>query len=320
MKLSIILTVYNKEPYLDRAFRSLLNQQDVEEQDYEILAVNDGSTDCSANILEEYAKRDERVRVITQSNQGLSMARNNGMEYACGEYIWFVDADDAISGNAVNSICDAMKSGPDVIPIYAQTEGLKQVRNYVNPLSTCGRDVIIEGRWEHCGVFWIYKRHFLLKNNLFFYPGIYHEDAEFTPRMLYLAESVHVIPEVLYTVFRGDDNSITQVPRPKRAYDMVTVVDRLMSFFIQHGERGTAIWKKMCVNNAGILNAALYVMSCNNKEEQHHFNKCLSEKRAVLRSYWESSTKKYLIEGILFSLCLRQYVGAFSLFRRFVMK
>ena len=86
-KLTIVLTVYNKESFLRRSFESLLNQQAVKDGDYEILVVNDGSTDGSAAIIADYVARDKRVRVLTQQNQGLSMARNNAIELAAGEYI-----------------------------------------------------------------------------------------------------------------------------------------------------------------------------------------------------------------------------------------
>ena len=89
MKLSIILTVYNKEPYLRSALDALESQRDICTGDYEILAINDGSTDGSAAILDEYRQRDNRIRIITQSNQGLSMARNNGVDEAQGDYVWF---------------------------------------------------------------------------------------------------------------------------------------------------------------------------------------------------------------------------------------
>lgn len=313
MMLSIILTVYNKGPYLYRALDAILNQDTTMSDEYEVLAVNDGSTDGSASILEEYEQKDSRVRVITQSNQGLSMARNNGVEPSKGEYIWFVDADDVVSNNAVHSICNAAISNPDVIPIYARTEGINKIRNKIDPKSPNGKDILSKGGWEHCGVFWVFKKDFLMRTGLRFYPGIYHEDAEFTPRMLYMAETVRVVPEVLYTVFHGDDNSITQVPRPKRAYDMLTVVERLMEFFIKHDEYKTTIWNIMCNNNAGILNTAFYVILCNNKTECDKYNKYVYEKRHIFRSFTGASLLKYRLEGCLFRLFPRHSVDVFKL-------
>lgn len=316
MKLTIILTVYNKEPYLRRALDSLLNQRDIQNDDYEILAVNDGSNDGSLAILEEYAWRDKRIRVLTQQNQGLSMARNNGVEAAHGKYVWFVDADDTISENSVYLIKEAISSDSDVIPIYAVTDGLSETRNKVTPSITTGKDVLIDANWEQCGVFWILKKQFLIGNNLRFVPGIYHEDAEFTPRMLYLAKSVKVIPEILYRVFRGDGHSITEVPRPKRSYDMVFVVEQLMAFFEANGEHITPIDKVMCNNNAGILNTALSVISRNNKIERDKFDMYLYNKRYVLRSFIKSPLFKYRLEGILFIFFPKHYISLFRFVRK----
>lgn len=318
MKLSIVLTVYNKEPYLRRALDALLNQHDVHDGDYEVLAVNDGSKDGSAAILEEYEQRNARVRILTQQNQGLSMARNNGMEAAHGEYVWFVDADDTISEQSVSLILNAMSSNPDVIPIYAETEGVDRVRNKISPDLVTGKDVLLELKWEHCGVFWVIRKAFLIENQLKFYPEIYHEDAEFTPRMLYLAQSIKVIPEILYKVFRGDEQSITKVPRAKRSYDMVFVVEQLMSFFEAHGEHRTAIDKVMCINNAGILNTALYVISCNDKAECDKFEKYMYGKRHVFYSFTGASKFKYLLEGYLLRLFPRNSVGVFRLVHKLI--
>ena len=78
MILSIIVTVYNKELYLRRALESILAQENVDESDYEVLVVNDGSCDGSLAIIEEYAARDTRIRVLTQQNQGLSHREQRG--------------------------------------------------------------------------------------------------------------------------------------------------------------------------------------------------------------------------------------------------
>ncbi|MBQ7884185.1 MAG: glycosyltransferase family 2 protein [Phascolarctobacterium sp.] len=92
-KVSVIIPVYNVEKFLARCLDSVINQTF---NDFEIVCVNDGSPDNSATILERYMKLDKRVKVITQENQGLSMARNNGVENASGEYICFLDSDDVI--------------------------------------------------------------------------------------------------------------------------------------------------------------------------------------------------------------------------------
>ncbi len=93
-KVSIIVPVYNVESYLNRCLDSLINQSF---DDIEIICINDGSTDSSLEILKEYEKKDSRVKIINQENQGLSGARNSGIEIAIGDYISFVDSDDWIN-------------------------------------------------------------------------------------------------------------------------------------------------------------------------------------------------------------------------------
>lgn len=317
MILTIVLTVYNKESFLQRALDALLNQEGTNEGDYEVLAVNDGSTDGSAAILEEYARLDSRVRILTQQNQGLSMARNNGIEVALGDYVWFVDADDVIASNSVHLICGAIRSKPDVIPIYAKTEGIDRVRNRIDVRAETGKDILRGWKCEQCGVFWILRKDFLVDNNLRFFKGIYHEDAEFTPRMLYLAKTVKVIPEVLYFVYR-DPDSITQVPRPKRAFDYLIVSERLSNFVVENGETGTIIGKVIDGNTAQNINNALAIITKNSKEERKKFNREFYMKRKLfMRALKGAPQLKYHVEAFLFRLFPKQYVWVYNMMKDF---
>ena len=317
MKLTIVLTVYNKEQYLRRAFDALLSQEGTADGDFEVLVVNDGSTDGSAAIIEEITNGNKRFRVLNQCNQGLSMARNNGVGASCGDYVWFVDADDIISLQSVKLICGAIESQPDVIPIYAKTEGIDTVRNAIPVDVKTGKDILVCGRWQQCGVFYVYKKAFLKDNNLHFMPGIYHEDAEFTPRMLYAAKSVKVVPEVLYTVFR-DPHSITQVPRAKRAFDYLTVAESLSRFVVDKGEDGTTIGNAIDGYTAQDINNAFFVISQNSTEEQKKLNDVYYSKRAVLNRTLRSAAQfKYKLESYLFSIFPKHYVSIYKAMKSF---
>ena len=94
--ISIIVPVYNVEKYLEKCIDSILNQS---YQNLEIILIDDGSTDNSGSICDEYKKKDQRVQVIHQKNQGQSSARNAGLNIAKGSYIGFVDSDDWIEQN-----------------------------------------------------------------------------------------------------------------------------------------------------------------------------------------------------------------------------
>lgn len=111
----MIIPVYNTEKYLAECLDSCLDQ-DIPYSDYEIICVNDGSTDGSAAILAEYAEKYENIVIITQENAGVSAARNAGMDRACGDYIWFIDSDDLIHSNMLSKLRNtAKKSDYDVI-------------------------------------------------------------------------------------------------------------------------------------------------------------------------------------------------------------
>ena len=314
MKLSIILTIFNKEPYLRRAIETLIFQKGICTDDYEIVAVDDGSTDGSPRILDEYKNENDNLRVITQANQGLSIARNNGADAAKGDYVWFVDADDIISDDAVSTICKAIESKPDVIPIYASTEGINRVRNTISPLNITGQDILIERKWEDCGVFYILKHSFIKDNGLKFVPGIFHEDAEFTPRMLYKASSVHVIPQVLYTVIRTP-GSITNVPNPKRAYDLLSVATG--NFELVEKERlwNSKVGHSLCYHGAASITNALHVIIQQEDKEKKLFNKAFFERRKLIRLFFNSQTMRYVLMGVLLCLFPRRIVNIYCLLK-----
>ena len=105
MKLSIIIPVYNVEPYLRECLESVLQQSFA---DWEAICVNDGSTDNSATILEEYGHKDDRFKIVNQPNGGLSAARNTGLKAATGEYVLFLDSDDWLEGNALEIVSGSL--------------------------------------------------------------------------------------------------------------------------------------------------------------------------------------------------------------------
>lgn len=103
---SIVLPVYNVEKYLDRCLFSITDQKF---DDIEIIIVNDGSTDKSLEIASNWEKKDKRIKIINKNNAGLGMARNTGLEYATGKYVWFIDSDDYVENNSLNEIYNELK-------------------------------------------------------------------------------------------------------------------------------------------------------------------------------------------------------------------
>lgn len=174
MFLSFIVPVYNVERFLSSCIDSML-QQDISPDEYEIICVNDGSTDGSLDILRSYEKADSRLTVINQRNSGVCSARNAGLERARGEYIWFIDADDCIEPNCLAMLKSRIsESTPDrvVIENYSFPE-------QENPYSCEKKTNTVWKDSSACKS--IFRRSFLSAHKLFFrYPElIYGEDALF---------------------------------------------------------------------------------------------------------------------------------------------
>ena len=112
MTLSIIIPVYNSEDYLPRCIESVLSQSF---SDFEVLLVDDGSQDSCRVICDEYAAKDNRIRVFYKNNGGVSSARNLGLDHACGEWIYFVDSDDEILPNGLQTLVDCISDDVDVV-------------------------------------------------------------------------------------------------------------------------------------------------------------------------------------------------------------
>ncbi len=237
MFFSIIIPVYNVEQYLQDCLNSVVAQS---YPDYEVICVNDGSTDGSLVLLEEYQQKYPQITILSQLNAGLSAARNAGIKAAKGDYLFFLDSDDWIESNALEILAQK-QAGEDLIcfngrrffedgrveePDAGITDTNLSGWEYYNKYALVSRKFHFV-----CSVLRLYRREYLLKNNLFFEEGIYHEDNLFTPFACYYAQMLKVIPDCLY-IYRIRQGSITQTVNVQRLYDMVTVANKLSAFFI----------------------------------------------------------------------------------------
>lgn len=238
MLFSIIIPIYNVEAYLRDCLESVLRQSF---SDWEAVCVNDGSTDGSAVILEEYASKETRIKVISQANGGLSSARNTGQKVAKGDYILFLDSDDWLEDDALEVLAGKV-SGEDML-CFSGRRFFESEGKYHDPdcLTEClyrsGMDYYNENALQKrdfafvCVVLRIYRRSFLEENGLRFKEGIFHEDNLFTPIACYYAHGVRVIGDCLYD-YRVRSESITTSSNPKRLKDLMGTANELASFFI----------------------------------------------------------------------------------------
>lgn len=232
MILSIIIPAYNVEKYLDECLSSCF-RQDLDVSEYEVIIVNDGSTDATPEIAGRWEAEHGNIKLISQHNKGLSEARNAGMSIACGTYIMFIDSDDWIADNCLKKLTDTcMEHDADMLRIGAakikdgRTHTLSSYK--VTGKVQRGRELLKE-RFNVSALLAIYKSGFLKSNRLVFHPGILHEDNEFSPRAYYMAERVVSINDLIYYV-RETPGSITRTVNPKRMHDLIIVVGRLLDF------------------------------------------------------------------------------------------
>lgn len=199
MFLSFIVPVYNAETYLAECLRSL-EEQDIPKKDYEILCVNDGSTDSCPSILADFAAQYPNLTVIHKGNGGVTTARNAGLDAARGDYIWFVDADDFLKPNILASLRGkAEETGCDrlIVGGYQFTDALTEEE----AAQSCRGELPINAPW-YDAVVWrsLIRREFLRQNGLSFrYPELTHgEDGLFMYELSLRSPKNVEIEEALY--------------------------------------------------------------------------------------------------------------------------
>ncbi|OUN78199.1 glycosyltransferase family 2 protein [Bacteroides sp. An51A] len=236
MRLSIVIPVYNVEKYIEKCICSVVSQ-DISNEDYEVLILNDGSTDCSKDIAERYAKQNSNVHLFNHSNMGLSATRNRGLREAKGDYVWFIDSDDWIENNCLGDILKRLESNPDVLSFSGMIPEGKRKGNaefYGNKVTTL-TSLYLHGMIDPVQ-FYIYNRNFLLSNKFFFKENIKHEDTLFTPITLYKVKNIVFYRKPVYHwLYR--QGSITSTLDMKRVKDISDNIQILYQFATDIAER-----------------------------------------------------------------------------------
>lgn len=212
-KISVIVPVYNVENYLSRCLDSLISQT---LRDIEIICVNDGSTDKSLVILRDYAQKDSRIKVINQENTGVSVARNNALEVAIGEFIGFVDSDDWVSPDFYENLYNgAVENNAEIAcSNIIKTFENKKESNFLMykkmQVSETISDKLEVARIPEFNYIWnrIYKREALIKNNIKFLESNLFEDALFSLKALTLLGKMVTVKKGAYYYF-DNKNSLT---------------------------------------------------------------------------------------------------------------
>jgi glycosyltransferase involved in cell wall biosynthesis len=209
MKLSIIVPVYNVEAFLNKCVDSLLDQ-DLSREDYEIVLVDDGSTDSSGALCDTLAAEHGNIRVIHQRNRGLSGARNAGIPVASGTYVLFVDSDDFLCPNVLGTLVGLMESKElDILRFNYQNVNMDgavfEPNKYVKPFvdysdAVCDGETFLNERLGYACYAWqfLVKASIIRQEGNGFKEGIYFEDVEWTPRILLQARRVASTDTLVY--------------------------------------------------------------------------------------------------------------------------
>lgn len=235
-KISVIVPVYNCEKYLQRCLDSLINQTF---KDIEIIAVNDGSTDNSGIILEEYGLKDNRIKIINKENGGLSSARNIGLENVTSEFITFVDSDDWFELNALEKAYNEMKDDIDIVCFYSNIikDGVEKdnidiikAEKYHKIKYTGLKDVDDDIVKETTVTCWnkLFRKSILDKYKINFPQGRLFEDNPFTYSYLTHCKKAFYIGECLHNYVQRPNSIMDKL----RACKLDAVIDNLYVFDI----------------------------------------------------------------------------------------
>ena len=241
-KVSVIVPVYNCEKLVDRSLERLTHQT---LKDIEIVCVNDGSTDGSLEILEAWAKKDKRIKIVSQKNGGLSSARNTGIANANSPYLMFCDADDEFDSKMCEIMLDAVeKEEVDIVACGTEVKydahseiaesdrnyyRIKYLgKNYINETITAKTDVSVCDK--------LFKSEIIKKYNIVFPNKLNNEDYYFYNAYMSVVKTIFFVNQKLYTYIRHEDSIMSEnFNRNTYSPDHLLIAKELFSFYRKNG-------------------------------------------------------------------------------------
>lgn len=275
---SIIVPVYNAEKFIRRCIDSIIGQTI---QDIEVILVNDGSLDKSLSIMQEYAERDTRVKIISQENKGVAAARNTGLSNATREYFLYVDADDWLESNAIECLLKRMYENIDIVVCdFDHAETLENVRRE--------RQVELE-EWNNerqlyefvlhkrmAGMLWNKLiRRSIAEDIVFNEKTGYGEDAEFLWNVLKKSRKMCITNEILYHHVL-EVTSISHKSYSEKKYSAIPMWEKINSDVEKENP------KLMKLAKISLTSAAVYGMFEAHQNRYHNL-KHISHMRSIVR-------------------------------------
>lgn len=300
VKISIIVAAFNVKPYLPKCIESLINQS---YRNIQIILVNDGSTDGSDVICEDYSK-DNRVTLISKNNEGLSSARNEGVKQVQGDYFFFVDGDDYIELDACERIAQFAENNVDLIAFNYFGNATDLDNESLDVMS--GRDYYVqkskEGKLSFNAWLFAFKKSFWFENGFCFKNGILHEDLQLIPNVILKADSILLSGFSYYHYITREEsitNSHQYLGKRKKSIDEI-----MLQWYEKSQEVSDYALKKAIL---GMLSKC-YVYSCAQNEvflaNKGTFSKVFLIKNAI--------NTKEAIKAMAFSIMPKLYIYYFK--------
>lgn len=271
MKFSIIVPVYNVEKYLRQCVKSIECQ---EYKNYEIILVDDGSTDDSSSICDELKKNNQAISVIHKANGGLSDARNVGTEQATGEYVIYLDSDDYWNDTSflkkIYELIDSQK--PDLVVFgYKKVLDNMDISSYIpHSKSNSIEELVMAGEFNICAWDKVIKRELLTSNNIRFRKNVYSEDMEWCSLLFKYAETVSVLPEAPHS-YRQRNGSITKKITKKNIIDVRNNFEKCLQIKVNMPQGKDTAFDYFLAKNMSMFMIALSQLEKDDQAEYYPF-------------------------------------------------
>jgi len=295
-KFSIILPIYKVEKYLSACIDSILDQTYT---GFELILVDDGSPDNCPQICDDYAKKDNRIKVIHKPNGGLADARNVGLEMASGDYICYIDSDDyLIDENVLKLLEENLVTSPDIVHYknvdWLESDGRIIQCSYNYKVHTENRsiyaiycDLIDQDAYYNSAWSKIIRRDLLIDNNIRFEKGIFGEDNDWYYQVVMVAKTVVLIDKPLY-VYRRRSGSITTSLSEKNLRDQLYVIEKWTT---ELQKKTTSLASKVIYGSLAKQYCSALIIYARIEDAQKYFSKL--KKYSYLLNY--SKTRRVLI-------------------------
>ena len=244
---SIIVPVYNVEAYVDECVMSIVTQ---DYDSFEVILIDDGSSDESPSICDNWANRDLRIKVIHKVNGGLSDARNTGIDAASGDFVWFVDSDDSIADGILRKVADCISNYPEVdvisTNIITYVDGSEkphddELADHTRTIVVANSSYVLNHYPVLPSVRFFIRRCLLQNNNLRFIKGVLHEDIPFCHMLMGLCKIIVRVPEISY-YYRLRSGSITSTSQIRSCYSLIESHKQIKKFIESEVAENDKVW------------------------------------------------------------------------------